>query len=114
MRITKFLIISCLVGVFNPLGAAAEAPWPEKMVQNMECLKRHGLIQGTVTDVLRGDAHFAPYDRPLAIGRTAPSIRPWQGAGAISGTPRAHAPPPRISRRSPCRGNDPSWMRRSS
>jgi hypothetical protein len=45
------------------------------MVRNMECLKQHGAIQGTVTDVIRGEAHFAPYNREIAIGGHIPSIR---------------------------------------
>jgi hypothetical protein len=72
----KVLIAASLVGtfIFVQFHAQAQEQWPEKMVRDMECLKRHGLIQGTVADVLRSEAHFAPYYRETAIGRV-PSIR---------------------------------------
>ena len=79
MKITQHLSIFCFVGLLTAVNATAQAPWPEKMLRDMECLKMHGLIQGTVTDVIRGDAHFAPWYRPLAIGGTTPSIR-YNGA----------------------------------
>jgi hypothetical protein len=53
----------------------SQEQWPEKMLKDMECLKEHGLIQGTVDQVVRGEAHFAPYMRPTTIGTLAPSIR---------------------------------------
>jgi hypothetical protein len=68
-----------LLAVMTTLAASvsgyAEDQWPEKMKRDMECLKEHGLIQGTVREVISGDAHFAPYYRDTAIGGRIPSIR---------------------------------------
>jgi hypothetical protein len=76
MTNVKVLTAALLVGVFIfiQFDAQAQERWPEGIVKNIECLKRHGLIQGTVADVLRGNAHFAPYYREAPIGRI-PSIR---------------------------------------
>jgi hypothetical protein len=72
---SNFSVFLILIVDFGTASAQAQDQWPEKMLRDMECLKRHGLIQGTVTEVLRGEAHFAPYFRELAIGGKAPSIR---------------------------------------
>ncbi|HUI97456.1 MAG TPA: hypothetical protein VLX44_17000 [Xanthobacteraceae bacterium] len=61
--------------LLSAVEGQAQDQWPETLVRQMECLKQHGLIQGTVTDVIRGDAHFAPYMRPTAIGGAVPAIR---------------------------------------
>jgi hypothetical protein len=76
MTNVKALIAASFAGmcIFVQFDALAREQWPKKMLRDMECLKRHGLIQGTVADVLRGEAHFAPYYREAAIGRI-PSIR---------------------------------------
>lgn len=76
MKNAKLLPAAFLVSAFGfgQFGALAQERWPEKMLRDMECLKQHGLIQGTVSDVRRGDAHFAPYFRETAVGRV-PSIR---------------------------------------
>jgi hypothetical protein len=75
MRTTNFIRLICLLVVSGPLPSLAQDQWPEKMQREMECLKQHGLIQGTVTEVIHGDAHFAPYYRETAIGGRLPSIR---------------------------------------
>jgi hypothetical protein len=72
---SKFAALAILAVVSGNALAQAQDQWPENMLRDMECLKRHGLIQGTITEVLRGEAHFAPYLRELAIGGKAPSIR---------------------------------------
>ena len=68
---------SCLgiILVITSISAIAQKSFPEKLLRDVECLKRNGLIQGTVTDVRRGDAHFAPYFRETRIGGRSPSIR---------------------------------------
>ena len=63
--------------IYAVTGLNAQETWPDKMLRDMECLKHLGLIQGTVVDVQRGDAHFAPYWRQTVVGKTA-SIR-WNG-----------------------------------
>ena len=78
MLVVKIGIVSFFLVVAGHISAHAEEAWPEKMVKEMECLKQHGLIQGSVADVLNGDAHFAPYYKPLAIGGNSASIR-WNG-----------------------------------
>jgi hypothetical protein len=79
MAFSRFRLLIVAIGLFVPPVAYAEDQWPEKMLRVMECLKQHGLIQGTVDQVIRGDAHFAPYMRETAIGAPAPSIR-YNGA----------------------------------
>jgi hypothetical protein len=77
MKIARVLTIACAVATFSP--ALAQDQWPPKLLSDMECLKRHGLIQGTLTEVRRGEAHFAPYFRETAIGGRSPTIR-YNGA----------------------------------
>lgn len=64
--------------LFAQYGYAAEQ-FPEKMLRDMECLRNLGLIQGTVSQVLQGEAHFAPWYRETAIGARVPEIR-YNGA----------------------------------
>jgi hypothetical protein len=71
--------IGLLISFATPFAVEAQDQWPDKMLREMECLKQHGLIQGTVEQVIRGDAHFAPYYRLTAIGVRMPSIR-YNGA----------------------------------
>jgi hypothetical protein len=75
MRIASLPAAVCVFVTASSLDAVAQDRWPDSIVRNMECLKQHGAIQGTVTDVIRGEAHFAPYYRETAIGGRVPSIR---------------------------------------
>ena len=74
----RIFLVSSLLIAFGCFSANAEEPWPEKMIKDMECLRTAGLIQGSVADVQNGDAHFAPYHKPLAIGGEGAAIR-WNG-----------------------------------
>jgi len=74
MYFLKYITIFCILSTLTPVDAYATDEFPAKLLQNVECLKSHGLVQGTVTDVKRGEAHFAPYFRETSIGARMPSI----------------------------------------
>lgn len=75
MRNILVMIISSLIIVISSSVAIAQRQFPSKMLNHIECLKRHGLLQGTVTDVRNGDAHFAPYFRVGRIGAKIPAMK---------------------------------------
>lgn len=75
MKFAKSLSLACMVATFGPILALAANHFPEEMLRDIECLKRHGLIQGTVTDVRSGEAHFAPYFRETSIGARRPTMK---------------------------------------
>jgi hypothetical protein len=75
MTSAKLLLVALSFTTLTPKMGIAQEQWPPQMLQQMECLKRHGLIQGTVTDMRRGDAHFAPDMRETTIGGRSPTIR---------------------------------------
>jgi hypothetical protein len=74
MHIVRSIFAAGTFVVLNSIGALGEQ-FPEKLQKDIDCLKRHGLVQGTVTDVMRGEAHFAPYFRETNIGARLPSIK---------------------------------------
>jgi hypothetical protein len=73
-KIKNLYILASLI-LFYITPCCSEEQWPDKMLRDMDCLRQHGLVQGTVAEVLRGDAHFAPYYRESKIGIRVPSIR---------------------------------------
>ncbi len=76
MKFAAHLRFICLVAAFHAgVVAFADDQFPPKMLTDIECLKQHGLKQGTVTDVLQGSAHFAPYFRETSIGARVPLIK---------------------------------------
>lgn len=75
MRYAKYVNLGFAAALFSSTLVNAQEAFPEKMLKDAECLKSHGLTQGTVTDVLRGEAHFALYFRETGIGARVPSIR---------------------------------------
>lgn len=72
---TKRLLIPVLALLVFYTPAFSQDRLPPRMVQDIECFKRLGLIQGTVTEVMRGDAHFAVFFKDLKIGGKGPTIR---------------------------------------
>ncbi len=66
-------VLSLILVAVASCAWAAEV-YPPRMLRDIECLKNHGLIEGTVTQVRQGEAHFAPYFRETAIGARVPSI----------------------------------------
>jgi hypothetical protein len=75
MRHAKYMSLGFAAATFSSILVNAQEVFPEKMLRNAECLKSYGLTQGTVTDVIRGEAHFALYFRETGIGARVPSIR---------------------------------------
>ena len=73
MRAAHILILFLLT--FAPSLATAEDQLPPKLLRDIECFKSHGLIQGTVTEAMRGDAHFAVYFKETKIGGRSPGVR---------------------------------------
>jgi hypothetical protein len=75
MKYSTHLGLALVVVALGSISVNAQDVFPDKMIKDIECLKSHGLIQGTLTDVIRGEAHFAPYFRETGIGARVPSIR---------------------------------------
>lgn len=73
---TRKLTISILaLIVCDDAAFSQDRSLPPRMLQDIECFKRHGLIQGTVSEAMRGDAHFAVFFHETRIGAPRPTIR---------------------------------------
>lgn len=73
MRKTALMFVSMLPIASG--AALAQGDLSPRMAQDIECFKRHGLIQGTPTEMNRGDAHFAVLMVDTAIGFKKPIVR---------------------------------------
>jgi hypothetical protein len=69
----KNLVIGILFICFSYSAYAEDIP--PKMLNDIECFKRHGLIQGTVDEAMRGDAHFAVFFQDTKIGGRRATLR---------------------------------------